>query len=82
MINKEKKEVAEMQAEIKRLTSLINTELLFLASQIQELAFEPENFDQKDLMNAYHASSRKIENFFCKRYAIREVLRGIYGVEA
>ncbi len=72
----------ELQAEEKRLSALINSELLHLAAEIQELTFEPEKFEQKDLMNAYHASSRKIENFFCKRYATREVLRGIYGVDA
>ena len=71
----------ELQAEEKRLSALINSELLHLAAEIQELAFEPEKFEQKDLMNAYHASDRKITNFYCKRYAIREVLRGIYGVE-
>lgn len=82
MSEKEKHEIAEMQAEDKRLTALINTELLHLAAEIQQLAFEPETFEQKNLMNAYHASEAKINNFYCKRYAIRTVLRGMYGVEA
>ena len=72
----------ELQAEDKRLSALINSELLHLAAEIQELAFEPEKFEQKDLRYACHSSSIKIETFFCKRYAIREVLRGIYEVEA
>jgi predicted metal-dependent phosphoesterase TrpH len=71
----------ELQSEDKRLTAIINSELLHLAAEIQELAFAPEEFEQKDLMNAYHASDRKITNFYCKRYAIREILRGMYGVE-